>query len=58
MEVSLSEQLPALTPIKIRKQKAKEVFKLLARLSSYNERKIKTKDKPNVIRRPAGDNWF
>lgn len=58
MEVSISEQFPSLSPFQIREQKAKEVFRLLARLSNYNERKITKKDKPNVIRRPAGDDWF
>lgn len=58
MEVSISEQFPSLSPFQIRKQKAKEVFKLLVRLSKYNESKITKKNKPNVIRRPAGDDWF
>ena len=61
MEVGLSDRFPALTPIEIRKERAAEVFLLLARLNEYTAKKnkeIRTKPKKNVVRRPAGDDWF
>lgn len=60
MELNISDRFPALTPIRIRKTKATEIFLLLRRLTKYNqnEKKNKTADGRKKIRRRAGDNWF
>lgn len=59
IEVTICERFPALSPFDIREREAREVFLLIERLSRYNRRKKKeTKDGKQVIRRPAGDNWF
>ena len=65
MELNISDRFPALTPIKIRKTKATEIFLLLRRLTKHNQREqkdaaaytSKTSGK-KIIRRKAGDNWF
>ena len=68
MQVSLSERFPALSPLSLRREKAREVFKLmvsygnLAKSPEYKKRhdigSAGKKGKPKVIRKPAGDNWF
>lgn len=59
IEVAICEKFPALSPFDIREKEAREVFLLIERLSRYNGRKKKeTKGGKQVIRRPAGDNWF
>jgi hypothetical protein len=55
MEMSLSERFPAMTPLTLRKERAHEVFLLINRMNRYSK---KTKRQSNVIRRPAGDDWF
>lgn len=61
LTVSLCERFPAYTPTGIRKTPAKEVFLMIRRLNGYlakQEKKSKKKKKDNLVRRPAGDNWF
>ena len=58
MEVDLVECFPGMTIFQIRRERAAEVFLLIRRLSNQAEKKKKKKNKKNVIRRPAGDNWF
>lgn len=62
MEISLSERFPALTPLSIRQNPAREVFKLILRLNDHTQRekaeKGEIKGNKRIIRRPAGDNWF
>lgn len=58
MEVSISEQFPGLSPFTIRREKATEVFLLMRRLSNYNQYQAINSGKKNIIRRPAGDDWF
>lgn len=59
----LSERFTSLTPIRIRQERASEIFILMERLGDYIQRQKKAAPKINkqgkrVIRRPAGDNWF
>lgn len=61
--MTLSERFPQLTPIRIRQERASEVFLLMERLGGYIKRQNAAAPKINakghrVIRRPAGDDWF
>lgn len=59
MEINLSERFPAMTPLTLRREKAREVFLLMNRFNRYNRKKKKSqKNGKKIIRRPAGDNWF
>lgn len=55
---SLCESYSGLDPLKLLDYPAEDVFNLIKETISYNQRQKKTKDKPNVIRKPAGDDWF
>ena len=52
----LSERFPSLTPLSLRKENAREVFLLIRRYSIFSANSRKPKN--NIIRRPAGDDWF
>ena len=60
MQMTLCERFPALTPLELRREKAREVFILVARLNRYmkKEQKKNKKSSKKIIRRPAGDDWF
>lgn len=58
MQMNLCEAFPSLTPFELRKERAREVFLLLGRYNRYARKKKKNRNKKNVIRKPAGDNWF
>lgn len=58
MQVNLSERFPALTPLNLRREKAREVFLMISRFNIYARKKKKAEKRGNIIRRPAGDNWF
>lgn len=55
---SLCESYSGLDPLKLLDYPAEDVFNLIKETISYNQRQKKTKDKANVIRKPAGDDWF
>lgn len=55
--MTLCDRFPSLTPFSIRRERAKDVYILIARLNKYGKTE-KKKNKPNIIRRPAGDDWF
>lgn len=57
MEVGLCERFPALSPFTVRRTRASEVFLLMRRMQTYQKDKPQ-KGKKDVIRRPAGDDWF
>lgn len=57
IELTMTERFPALTPLSIRREKAREVFLLTRRLQRYNEYKKQTNGK-KIIRKPASDDWF
>ena len=56
--MGLSERFPALTPIALRKEKAREVFLLIVRCNRYTAKQNKQQKTGKIIRKPAGDNWF
>lgn len=59
MELSICERFPSVSPIALRRERASEVFLLMRRMIDHNARESKAKSrKKNVIRRPAGDDWF
>jgi len=57
--VKLSEMFPSLNPLSLRKEKAREVFKLISRYSKLSKKQKKGKNAgKKIIRRPASDTWF
>ena len=66
MEVTLCTKFPAMSPLNIQKERAADVFSLMGDLLRHLERENirKAKEikrggkKKNVIRIPAGDDWF
>lgn len=59
--MSLCERFPAYTPTAIRRLPVREFFLLVRRLNEYTERenkKVQHTKKGNIVRKPAGDNWF
>lgn len=61
MEMNLSERFPSMTPLTLRREKAREVFLLLNRYNRYSKKQAKQQKQKNgkrIIRRPAGDDWF
>lgn len=59
MEVGLCDRFPALTPLSLRREKAREVFILIGRYNAYAKRQKRSGGKQEtMIRRPAGDDWF
>lgn len=49
-----------MTPISLRKERAREVFIMIARYNRLSRKKKEQKKtgKRKIIRRPASDNWF
>jgi hypothetical protein len=59
MEMNLSDRFPSMTPLTLRREKAREVFLLLNRFNRYSRKQAKQKKNgQRIIRKPAGDNWF
>lgn len=60
LQLDLCERFPAMTPLSLRKEKAREVFLLINRYSTYSQKEQKNidSDGTKIIRRPAGDDWF
>ena len=58
IELSMCERFPGLTPFDIRREKAREVFLFIRRMTKHRENEQKERPEPGVIRRPAGDDWF
>jgi len=58
MQMSVCERFPALTPLALRKERARDVFILVTRYNIYSKKQQKDAGKPKVIRRPAPDTWF
>jgi len=58
MEMNLSERFQSFTPISLRREKAREVFLLLARLGKYSRRKEREEKRGRIVKIPAGDKWF
>jgi hypothetical protein len=47
-----------LSPFQLRRERAREFFDVYIALTRYLKHQAKHKNKPQVIRKPAGDNWF
>ena len=61
IEMILTERFPSMTPLTLRREKAREVFLLLNRFDRYSlkkEKENKRKNGKRIIRKPAGDDWF
>lgn len=60
MEVNMCKEFPGMTPISLRKERAREVFIMIARYNRLSRKKKEQKKtgKRKIIRRPASDNWF
>lgn len=61
--MSLCDRFTSLTPLDLRKEKAREVFILVTRYNNYSQKEEKkssevNKPRKKIIRRPAGDDWF
>ena len=60
----MCDRFLALTPLSLRKERARDVFKLIVKYNIYakkhkeNDESQKKKKQSNIIRRPAGDTWF
>ena len=60
MEVNMCKEFPGMTPISLRKERAREVFIMIARYNRLSRKKKEQNKtgKRKIIRRPASDNWF
>lgn len=58
IQVNLCERFPAMTPLSLRRERAREVFLLIGRYNKHNKKQEKKKNQKQVIRRKAGDDWF
>ncbi len=60
MEMGLCEKFPAMTPLSLRREKAREVFILITRFNKWSKKNKKQGKNggKKIIRRPASDNWF
>lgn len=58
--MNLCERFTTLTPLALRKEKAREVFLLVKRYGIYSKKESRKKNNKGkqIIRRPAGDTWF
>lgn len=56
--MTLSDRFPALTPLSIRRERMVDVFKLVGKINRYSKTVKKKENKPKIIRRPAGDDWY
>lgn len=58
MEITFCERFPGLNPFEIRKQRARDFFRIAANLTEYDRKRNKGRQKSTKIRKPAGDKWF
>lgn len=47
-----------MTPLTLRREKARDVFLLIVRFNKYSRKQKKQKNGKRIIRKPAGDDWF
>ncbi len=57
IEVGMCERFPAMSPLSLRKERANDVFRLVAQFTEYAWKNTSNNGK-QVIRRRAGDDWF
>lgn len=61
IEVLLSERFPALSPVTLRQTKAREVFKIINKLTVYSKKEKQKQAKAatkHIIKKQASDTWF
>ena len=65
IEVMLSERFPALSPLEIRRSKAREVFTLIKKLTIYAKKEKKEQaqkeakaNMKHIVKMQASDSWF
>lgn len=58
MIFSTCERFPGMTPFNVRRERARTFFEVFLHLTKYLNTKAKQKNQTQVIRKPAGDNWF
>ena len=58
MTVNICDRFNCLSPFDIRRKPAREVFLIVKRLNEYNRLNKKTRQGKQIVRKPAGDNWF
>lgn len=57
MEMNLCERFTSMTPLTLRKEKAREVYDLIVKYNRYSKKNESGKKK-RKIKKPAGDDWF
>ncbi|WP_302153527.1 hypothetical protein [Eubacterium ventriosum] len=55
--MSICKEFNSLTPFELRRTRYSEFCLFVKRMNKYNKKEPR-KEKKQVIRRPAGDNWF
>jgi hypothetical protein len=62
LSYQLCKEFPAFTPLQLENERYHVVIGLYANVRKVQirngEQKARINSRPNVIRRPAGDNWF
>ena len=58
INICICDRFTSLNPFEVRKQRFKDVFCLIKKLTIYNKRHKKNKNGKRIIRKPASDNWF
>lgn len=58
MTLNICDRFPSLSPFDVRRERLSEVLKLVSRMNKSNAHRAKESTQKNVIRRPAGDDWF
>ena len=61
IEITLFDRFPALTPMSLRRTRARDIFKVIVKLGKH-AKKEKTEEAKKamkrIIKRPASDTWF
>ena len=57
LQMSICKEFNSLTPFELRRTRYSEFCLFIKRMNKYNKKEPRKKKK-QVIRRPAGDNWF
>ena len=61
IEITLCNRFPALTPMSLRRTRARDIFKIIVKLGKHAKKEKKEEAKKamkRIIKRPASDTWF
>ena len=58
LEVRMCDRFPAMSPLSMRKERANDVFRMVAQYSEFARKENNKKNGKQIIRRRAGDDWF